>query len=451
MVHKFNLILSLCSILLLCTTLFAQESSQTQFPENRYTLNELYKIALKRAEKIKISENNLFIAEKDKDRAFAVLVPTFTAFGDYTRYSKSSILQPESTRTWGISLEQTFTLNGKELLGLSMAEDRIIQNSYDLLSVKELYLFTVASAYYNVLKATRALEIADASVKRLETHKSAVITLQQLEEVPKTALFRAQAELSGSITKQVYAKNNLRLTRTKLATLVDLPSDFELALPDLKENTLPDCQLDTIKQEALLHRTDFLSTSIDKNISDLQVKYSKSSYWPTLTLGGGYTEIKIESPEISFFSPETKSLYGHIMLNVPLFDGGLRGAELEQALARKRQVRLVIKEQKKQIEVEVEEAYLNLNTAKQTLESIKDQLKSARENYAAVSQQFKYGLSNSLDVMDANTLLVQAETELADAQYNLKLAVLNLKQAEGSFLKSILPQIHEGTKNEGEL
>ena len=67
MVRKCNQIISLCYILLLCTPLFAQESNQTQFPENQYTLDELYKIALKRAEKIKIAENNLFIAEKDQD------------------------------------------------------------------------------------------------------------------------------------------------------------------------------------------------------------------------------------------------------------------------------------------------------------------------------------------------------------------------------------------------
>ena len=104
--------------------------------------------------------------------------------------------------------------------------------------------------------------------------------------------------------------------------------------------------------------------------------------------------------------------------------------------------------EREEIEVEVEEAYLTLQTVKQTLESLNDQLISARENYAAVSQQFKYGLSDSLDVMDANMLLVQSEREFANAQYNLQLSAMNLKLAQGLFLKSIAPQNDEESKNE---
>jgi outer membrane protein len=51
-----------------------------------------------------------------------------------------------------------------------------------------------------------------------------------------------------------------------------------------------------------------------------------------------------------------------------------------------------------------------------------------------VSQQFKHGLSNSVDMMDANTLLVSAERELADAEFGFKLSIIRLKRAIGSFL-----------------
>jgi outer membrane protein TolC len=68
--------------------IWAQESDQRSFPEKPYSLDDLYQIALKRSEKIKISEENLYITERTKEKALSVLVPRFSAFGNYRRYSE---------------------------------------------------------------------------------------------------------------------------------------------------------------------------------------------------------------------------------------------------------------------------------------------------------------------------------------------------------------------------
>ena len=79
---------------------------------------------------------------------------------------------------------------------------------------------------------------------------------------------------------------------------------------------------------------------------------------------------------------------------------------------------------KKAIEIEVRTGYLDLVTQKGILRFLSDQLLFARENYRAVERQFEFGLSNSLDVMDANTLLVSAERKVASAEYGYRLALL---------------------------
>ena len=80
------------------------------------------------------------------------------------------------------------------------------------------------------------------------------------------------------------------------------------------------------------------------------------------------------------------------------------------------------------------------------LKSLEDQLKFANDNYNAVSKQFKYGLANSIDVMDANTLLVTSETELAKSIYNKQLAGLNVERAKGTFLKTITDRLEAKTE-----
>jgi outer membrane protein len=110
---------------------------------------------------------------------------------------------------------------------------------------------------------------------------------------------------------------------------------------------------------------------------------------------------------------------------------------VQEAKARERQASLYYEDLKKAIEIEVQTAYLELVTQKGTLLFLNDQMVFARDNYRAVARQFEFGLSNSLDVLDANTLLVSAERKVASAIYNYQLALLRMEKATGTLLATV--------------
>jgi outer membrane protein len=430
--------------------IWAQESDQRSFPEKPYSLDDLYQIALKRSEKIKISEENLYITERTKEKALSVLVPRFSAFGNYRRYSEEktaadteTLIQPESATAWGVRFDQSFTLNGKELIALRITKDSIEKSKYDLNAVKEAYLFTVASAYYNILKTAKAVDIAKANVERLETHKNSVTVQLNIEAATKTDLFRAQAELSKSKTELIKAENGLRLAQIVLSRVVGLEGNLEIKKPEFIKNFSLDNNIDSIKKEALFDRAELKSLAVQKKISEDLVKFSKSAYWPTISVEGVYQKYDQE-PDYFLVNDESISL--GVMFNFTIFDGGLRRAEIKESLAKKRQAELAEKELSKDITTEVEDAYLSLHTQMSVLKSLGDQVKFANSNYDAVSKQFKYGFANSVDVVDANTLLVTSETELSEAIYNGQLAGLNVERAKGTFLKTITDRLETKTE-----
>jgi outer membrane protein len=133
-----------------------------------------------------------------------------------------------------------------------------------------------------------------------------------------------------------------------------------------------------------------------------------------------------------------ESIFGTLRLNFPFFEGGLRVAETREAEARKRQAGLQYEELKKTVDVDVENAYLDYITQQSILESLRDQLSFASDNYNLVSKQFQHGLANSVDLIDANTLLVTAERELARAEFDYQLAVLKVKWSTGTLLKTVI-------------
>jgi len=432
------------------SNLRAQENELTSSLQKPFSLDDLYQIALKRSEKIKISKEDLYIAERTKEKALSVLVPRFSAFGNYTRYSEEktaadtvTLIQPESTTAWGLRFDQSFTLNGKELIALEITKDSIKKSEYDLDAVKEAYLFTVASAYYNILKTAKAVDIAMANVERLKTHKNAVTVQLKIEAATKTDLFRAQAELSKSKTELINARNGLRLAQNILSRVVGLEGNFEIKKPEFKKTFSLDNDMASVKKEALVDRAELKSLAVQKKISKEMVKFSKSAYWPTVSVEGVYQKYDQEPDS---FMVNDESISVGVMLDFTIFDGGLRSAEIKESLAKKRQAELAEKELSKDIATEVEDAYLYLHTQMSVLKSLEDQLKFANSNFNAVSKQFKYGFANSVDVMDANTLLVTSETDLSKAIYNEQLAGLNVERTKGTFLKTITGRLKTKTE-----
>jgi outer membrane protein len=418
-----------------------------------YSLDDLYRIGLERSERIKISEEDLFIAERGKDKAVSLLLPKLSAYGNYTEYTEAkysstgSVVQPETSKYWGLRLDQSFTISGRELTAFKISKDNIRKSRYDLYFIKEDYLFLVSSSYYDVLRAKKALEIAKANVQRLTKHRDAAAVRLKVGEVTKTVLLRAEAELSGAQSEEIRARNGLELAKAVLVRVVGIEKPY-----DVKESIVGSQEsfktqelttdsrlstLDDLKQLAFSERSDIKSFELQKNIAENQVTYTQGAFWPIFSIEGVYHR-KDDDPASAFFVEE--SIYGGLKLTFPFFEGGLRIAEVRESKAKMRQAVLAYDDRKKAINVEVEDAYLNLITQKGVMEKFEAQVAFAEDNYKAVSKQFEHGIANSIDVMDANTLLVTAERQLADARYNYQLAILKLKRATGMLLKTVVSQ-----------
>lgn len=420
-----------------------------------YSLSDLYRLALERSERIKIAEEDLYISQREEDRAMAVLIPTLSTFGSYTKYSEEkmgtfSVIQPDHSTSWGLRLDQSLSLSGKEITALKIARESIVKSGFDLDSVKEEYLMRVAFDYINLLKARKALEIARANVERLTKYRDAAQTRLRVGEITKTVLLRAEAELSGAHSELIRAENALKLFKTILGRTVGIKGDYDVRESEEEVHGLPLSACPTpsgggemevigcLKQTAFIERKELKSAELERQVAQDQVKFTRGSYWPTLSVEGVYARYE-DHPSSEFTNEE--SIYGIVRLDYPFFEGGLRRAEVRQSEARFRQTDYRYNDLKDNIAVEVENTYLAMITASSVRDQLQSETEYARENFNAVTKQFQYGLSDSIDVMDANTLLVTSERELANAQYNYELAILGLRRATGTLLKTVLGQL----------
>ena len=428
-----------------------------------YTLDDLYSIALKNSERVMISEEDLAIARSGKDKAMSALLPKISSLGDYTRFKDRkisdtrSLVQPDEASGWSLRLDQSMSMSGREITAYKAARDNIKKTDLDLFAVKESYILSVTNAYYDVLKVSRLVEIQRQNVSRLTKHRDAAGIRLKIGEVTKTALLRAEAELSGARSDLVKAENLLKFTKAVLKRVVGLSGEFDVVdthkpgrqgLKDISEGhkdpIVGNCtqlSVECLTQVAWETRAELKSSAIQKDIAASQVTYAKGSYWPTFAVEGAFEQRK-ETPETSGIIRD--NAYGGVRVYFPLFEGGLRAAEVSEAESKKRQSDYAYSDLKKTVTVEVESSYLDFITQKGILKSLEDQWVFAADNYRAVEKQFEFGLAQSIDVMDANTLLVTAERQLIDALYQFQQAVVRLQRSTGTLLASINGRIAGG-------
>jgi len=398
---------------------------------NHYHLDQLLKKAVYQADQIKYKYEEMNLAKVYSHIARAALLPKLTSQTAYSRFWKEMLEQPKWVGTWGIRISQSFTLNGKEFIYYRMSELNRKQTFFDLYRLTETYLFHVVEAFYTVLKTQKSIEISEANVRRLTRHQQAVADRLAVNEVAKTALYRSKAELSDAQTENKRSINANRIARATLARTVCISNTFEIISPEPIQ--MSKTSLEKWVSQGLDNRAEMKKLEIADLVANDRIKVAKGAYWPTISFEGQYYDSEDSTP----VDPDY-NFSGTVSLNYAFFDGGVRSAEVAQTKIEKKQMRFLIQDATRDIALEIETAYLELNTQLSLLSSLKDQLTFSRENFEAVTNQFRFGMATSVDVMDANTLLLTAERKLSEVLYDIQLAQIKMDFASGVFLKKFI-------------
>jgi outer membrane protein len=405
------------------------------------TLEKAYVRALDVNEQIGIAREDVDLARAEKNRALSYLLPSLETGAHYIRRpdatfsGNGTLTRTEEEHEFNLRLKQPLYTGGRAMATYRNAKENIKASVEQLKIAQEDLLFNVATVFYNVLKARKNLTLAQVEVERLEKHLKASESRFDVGEVTKTVVLRAQAELSRARADLVRSGADLQTARDQLILFTKLPPDFDIVdppTPFLPPGAEPDLIL-------LAHqkRPDLKASGIQEGIAQNGISYARGSFLPTLSLEGIYSRL-YQDPENPFFFVR-RDEFATLTLNLPLFEGGLRLAELRQAHSKARQAGLQRAFLEDRVEVEVKTALRDLDTVTSVLENFKDQVAFAQENFTLVEKQFAFGLATNIDVLDANSLLHDAQRQLFNTQYDRDLGILKVQKSVGVFLDHVNP------------
>jgi len=429
---KGTLFISLALLCLSKSGLAVESEGKVNSGGELITLSEAYHRSVLGHEDVVIAGEGVSLAKSDIRKADAEFLPSLTALGSYEKFSTQKrasgfLLQPDNSRILNLLLSQPLFSGGASWNGRKSAVLSLKKSREGVKAAGETIMRNTARAYFGVLKAMRNVEIESSALERSTKRKEVAAARFEVGEVTKSDLLRAESEEAGTEAELISARSALRNAKSVFRRFVPVDGEFRLKDPQIKSDLA--VNPDLLIARAYKNRLDLTESSLDKEIASMGVKRAWSGFLPTLRIDGSYTR-RDRNPSTTFLLKETISATA--VLTYPLFEGGLRVAELSEARTKLRIEGLRLRGLKKDIIVQVHQAYNDVDEKEAVIKSLNRQLKFADENYRMVFEQFKSGVATNVDVTDANTELLTADRSLMNALFDLELAVVELKYATGT-------------------
>ncbi len=291
----------------------------------------------------------------------------------------------------------------------------------------------VARAYLNGLRAQAALETAQANVELSE----ALLKLAQSQKTAGTGtgieVTRAYVQLANDRQQRVVAENGVERSHLELLKVIGL----RLGNPVVLTESLAYVPVENVDAAQALataraNRAELKAQQHREESSKLSYSAVKFERLPSLAAFGDYGS----SGSGIDNSVPTRS-YG-MSLKIPLFDGGRRDARRAESASEYRQEQIRSQDLRDQVELDVRLALQSLHSADAEVKAAEEGLKLAQNELAQAERRYKAGVSNSIEVTDAQTRLQRARDNRVNALYNYNVARIDLGAATGT-IRSMLP------------
>lgn len=311
---------------------------------------------------------------------------------------------------WGLSAEWLLNNGGRSALAVEVAKEAVLSTRQTLVSVEQRILFQALQAYIGIRTGSETVALRQNNVRVIEEELRAAKDRFDVGEVTRTDVAQAEARLAQAIAALASAQGDLASSReTFIATVGRKPG--QLKAPPAAPATAGSG--DAAKAVALRSHPDILAAQHNVSGADLQVRIAERSTQPTLSLKGnlGLTE-NINSLNFS------KS--GSVSLNLsgPIYAGGQLASARRKAIAGRDAQRANLHVTGLTVAQDAGTAFASLQVAKAARTASDRQVRFARVAFRGVREEATLGARTTLDVLNA-------EQELLDAQANLITATGN--------------------------
>lgn len=278
----------------------------------------------------------------------------------------------------------------------------------------------VLFAKENILIAEKQLELSEQQLDQINKSIDAGIT-------PAAERLNLEAQIKQSQQALIDAENADEINLLQLKQLLRLPPDEDMTIivpENINFDTDPD--LITFKEafeSAILNRPDLIAGDLRVRSAELGVQLAKSSFYPSIGIGGSlntnYAELEgFSGPDYTTQLDNNLSYGVGAQINIPIYNNGSTRANVERAKINVENSKLNYEQILETLEVNVQQALANARASKKKLEASEEAYNAQKLAFDNTSKRLEIGAANTFEWESQKTQMENAETNKLIDKYN---------------------------------
>lgn len=348
-------------------------------------------------------------------------------------YVQSSVDKVYYNGSYSLSGNWTVWNGNKNRNNVKLNKVAAEQARLDSATTANNVLEQIAQLYVQILYSNEAIAVTKESLKTSKTNEQRGKTMVEVGKMSKADLAQLTAQRAQDEYAIIEAESNLRNYKRQLKELLQITSDeeFDVAVPsttdDMALEAVP--ALNDVYAASLEQRPEIKNAKLGIESSDLGIKVAKAGRMPTVSLNAGVMT-STSSMSDNAWGTQMKnnfSLGGGVTVSIPLFDNRQTKTAINKAKLQKQSYLLDLQDKQTTLYSTIENYWLQAVTNQNKFKAARVSTESAQASYELLSEQFKQGLKNTVELMTGKTNLLQAQQNELQSKY---LAILNLNMLE---------------------
>jgi outer membrane protein len=352
-----------------------------------------------------------------------------TVNANYLRdYSDGPFVDPDSNSgSASIGVSQNLWTGGRVGHGITAAEAEILAGREDLREFEQSVLASVIQAYADVIRDAEILRIRQANLGVLQRQLEEASARFEVGEITRTDVAQSEARLAQSEADLANAQAQLSVSRAAYAAVVG-QSPGDLAPMPVLPGVPSD--FDSALDVALIDNPGVRSAGFNQRAAEANLAAARAEYLPSASINASYGGSTSDLGRLADLTDDTQFRAG-ATVSVPLFTGGLTGSRVAQARERANAAQINVEFERRSTLQAVSSAYAQAISARSTMQAGEEAVRAATVAAEGVRQEAQVGLRTTLDVLNQELELRNAEVTLASARRNEYVAQANLLAAMG--------------------
>jgi outer membrane protein len=441
--------------LLKCTWLstlliFSLQAISQQQSIHEFSAKDCVEYGLKNNVQVKNTLLDIQIQQQDNRVTTARALPAINGNANYTDYLKipTQLLpgeffgQPAGTyvpiqfgtkynASGSVTLQQTL-FDGQVFIGLKARKTSIDYRRQNLAVTEDLIRENILKIYYQLVVSKTQIQQINANMQRSQNLLRVNSELFKNGFGEQIDVDRTSVQLANFQTSKLTIENTINNGYYSLKLLMGMPEKDSLVLTD----SITDEQL----KQGLLNegiykyedRNDYQVLQSQLKLQQFNVKANKVSFLPTVSLTGNFLR-QGQGTDFNIFKTGQffTSAYAGLNLNVPIFNGFEKDANIKKAKLQLQQTQNQIDNFKNSIDNDVAEAANDYHAAINTLDAQKKNVDLAEKVYNQAQKKYESGLGTTLDITNAQADLSIAQSNYVNAMYDAVIAQIDYLYATG--------------------